>query len=36
MGAGFGSFIAQIAHLSVEDRRIAVAAGMGAGIAAIC
>ena len=35
MGAGFGSFIAQIAHLSVEDRRIAVAAGMGAGIAAI-
>ena len=35
MGAGFGSFIAQITHLSVEDRRIAVAAGMGAGIAAI-
>jgi len=35
MGAGFGSFIAQIMHLSVEDRRIAVAAGMGAGIAAI-
>ena len=35
MGAGFGSFIAQIIHLSVEDRRIAVAAGMGAGIAAI-
>ena len=35
MGAGFGSFIAQIARLSVEDRRIAVAAGMGAGIAAI-
>lgn len=35
MGAGFGSFIAQILHLSVEDRRIAVAAGMGAGIAAI-
>src|SRR5271157_1887789 len=35
MGAGFGSFIAQIARLSIEDRRIAVAAGMGAGIAAI-
>ena len=35
MGAGFGSFIAQILHLSTEDRRIAVAAGMGAGIAAI-
>ena len=35
MGAGFGSFVAQILHLSVEDRRIAVAAGMGAGIAAI-
>jgi hypothetical protein len=35
MGAGFGSFIAQIMHLSVDDRRIAVAAGMGAGIAAI-
>jgi CIC family chloride channel protein len=35
MGAGFGSFIGQIARLSVEDRRIAVAAGMGAGIAAI-
>ena len=35
MGAGFGSFIAQIMHVSIEDRRIAVAAGMGAGIAAI-
>ena len=35
MGAGFGSFIAQILHVSIEDRRIAVAAGMGAGIAAI-
>ena len=35
MGAGFGSFLAQIFHLSTEDRRIAVAAGMGAGIAAI-
>ena len=35
MGAGFGSFLAQILHLSTEDRRIAVAAGMGAGIAAI-
>ena len=35
MGAGLGSFIAQIFHLSTSDRRIAVAAGMGAGIAAI-
>ncbi|MDA1189042.1 MAG: chloride channel protein [Chloroflexi bacterium] len=35
IGGGFGSFLAQILHLSTNDRRIALAAGMGAGIGAI-
>ncbi len=35
IGAGFGSFLANLLKLSVADRRILMAAGMGAGIAAI-
>lgn len=35
IGGGFGSFLSQVLHLSAEDRRIALAAGMGAGIGAI-
>ena len=35
IGAGFGSFIADALGLSVIDRRIAVAVGLGAGIGAI-
>ncbi len=35
ISAGFGSFLADRLHLSAADRRIAVAAGMGAGIGAI-
>jgi len=35
IGGGFGSFLAQVLHLSAHDRRIALAAGMGAGIGAI-
>ena len=35
IGAGFGSFIADTLGLSVRDRRIAVAVGLGAGIGAI-
>lgn len=35
VGAGFGSFIATRMHLSSDDRRILVAAGMGAGIGSI-
>ena len=35
ISAGFGSLLAQWLRLSVQDRRIAVAAGMGAGIGAI-
>ncbi len=35
IGAGFGSVLANLLHLSSTDRRILVAAGMGAGIAAI-
>ncbi len=35
IGAGFGSFIADGLHLSVKERRIAVAVGLGAGIGAI-
>jgi CIC family chloride channel protein len=35
IGAGFGSFIADVFHLNVEDRRIAVASGIGAGIGSI-
>jgi CIC family chloride channel protein len=35
IGAGFGSFISDVFHLSVDDRRIAVAAGIGAGIGSI-
>lgn len=35
IGAGFGSFIADTLQLSVRERRIAVAVGLGAGIGAI-
>jgi CIC family chloride channel protein len=35
IGAGFGSFISDVFHLNVADRRIAVAAGIGAGIGSI-
>jgi CIC family chloride channel protein len=35
IGAGFGSFLAQRLRLSEHERRILLAAGMGAGIAAI-
>jgi CIC family chloride channel protein len=35
IGAGFGSVLAGLLHLSSRERRILVAAGMGAGIAAI-
>ncbi len=35
ISAGFGSLLATWLHLSAQDRRIAVAAGMGAGIGAI-
>ncbi len=35
IGAGFGSFIADALGLSVRDRRLAVAVGLGAGIGAI-
>jgi CIC family chloride channel protein len=35
IAAGFGSVLAQLLKLSVADRRIAVAAGIGAGIGAI-
>ncbi len=35
IAAGFGSFIADVLHLSNKDRRIAVAAGIGAGIGSI-
>ncbi len=35
MGAGFGSFLSKRFHLSVHDRRIAVAVGIGAGIGSI-
>jgi len=35
IGAGFGSFIAKRLHLNHHDRRIALAVGIGAGIAAI-
>ena len=35
IGAGFGSVLANLLHLKVSERRILMAAGMGAGIAAI-
>ena len=35
IGAGFGSLLANLLHLKVADRRVLMAAGMGAGIAAI-
>ncbi len=35
ISAGFGSLLGRWLHLDVQDRRIAVAAGMGAGIGAI-
>src|SRR5207248_2109302 len=35
IGAGFGSFLGGILHLRPAERRILMAAGMGAGIAAI-
>ena len=35
MGAGFASFLSKRFHLSVHDRRIAVAVGIGAGIGSI-
>ena len=35
IGAGFGSLLANLLRLSVADRRVLMAAGMGAGIAAI-
>lgn len=35
VGAGFGSFLANLLRLSAAERRILLAAGMGAGIAAI-
>lgn len=35
IGAGFGSLLARMLNLSVRDRRIALACGMGAGVGAI-
>ncbi len=35
IGAGFGSLLANLLHLKAADRRVLMAAGMGAGIAAI-
>ncbi|GCE15764.1 chloride channel protein [Tengunoibacter tsumagoiensis] len=35
ISAGFGSILANILHLNIQDRRIALATGMGAGIGAI-
>jgi len=35
IGAGFGSYIGKVFHLSPRDRRIAVAIGIGAGIGSI-
>ncbi len=35
IGAGFGSFLSKRLHLSLHDRRIAVAVGIGSGIGAI-
>lgn len=35
IGAGFGSFLGRVLHLSERDRRIMLAAGMGAGIGSI-
>ncbi|MEZ6096413.1 MAG: chloride channel protein [Pirellulaceae bacterium] len=35
IGAGFGSYLGQLLDLSVRDRRILLAAGMGAGVGAI-
>jgi CIC family chloride channel protein len=35
IGAGFGSFLSKRLHLSLHDRRIAVAVGIGAGIGSI-
>ena len=35
IGAGFGSFLGKALHLSIHDRRIAVAVGIGAGIGSI-
>ena len=35
IGAGFGSVVAKLLHMRTADRRILLAAGMGAGIAAI-
>jgi CIC family chloride channel protein len=35
IGAGFGSFIGGLLHLRASERRVLMAAGMGAGIAAI-
>ena len=35
IGAGFGSFLGRKLHLSLKDRRIAVAVGIGAGIGSI-
>jgi len=35
IGAGFGSFLAKLLHLEPHDRRIALAAGMGAGVGSI-
>ncbi len=35
IGAGFGSFLGKKLHLSLKDRRIAVAVGIGSGIGAI-
>ena len=35
IGAGFGSFLGRVLNLSARDRRILLAAGMGAGVGAI-
>src|SRR6185312_12535215 len=35
IGAGFGSFLGNVLHLRPEERRLLMAAGMGAGIGAI-
>lgn len=35
ISAGFGSLLADVLHLKIQDRRIAVATGIGAGIGAI-
>ena len=35
ISAGFGSLLGSLLHLDIQDRRIAIATGIGAGIGAI-